>query len=117
MPEQRIEARLALNYLKGVRLERRLVTYLKKVGALVCQRSAGSHSLIDVFSITVNGQPEYFSCKTDGKWSKREETELRALQAALGTTCRVFFVFLDKGQVEFRQANRPPSIVHQRDTG
>lgn len=95
------------NYTKGVRLERKLVAHLKTLGALVAQRSAGSHSLIDVFCVTWDGQPELFSCKTDGHWSGEETQKLCALQRELGELARVWKVTAVKGKLAMRRVNEP----------
>lgn len=39
------------NYLKGVRKERKIIQDLKAMGFEIAQRSAGSHSPIDIFAI------------------------------------------------------------------
>ncbi|MFC1737388.1 hypothetical protein ACFL1X_14850 [Candidatus Hydrogenedentota bacterium] len=64
-------------YLKGVRKERKVVKHLKEDGWEIAQRSAGSHSPIDVFAINKKTKViKLIQCKPDSiSTVKRVELE------------------------------------------
>jgi len=53
------------NYVAGRRAEYLVVAELKKQGAVVAQRTAGSHSLIDVFALMPDGTVKLIQVKKD----------------------------------------------------
>ena len=54
------------NYVRGARYERECAKLLKERGALVAQRSAGSHSPVDVWAIVPDGSVLMIQVKTGG---------------------------------------------------
>ena len=66
------------NYEKGRRAEYKIIKKLKETGFSISQRSAGSHSPIDVFAIDVENKKIIFvQCKT-GANSEREKEKAKA---------------------------------------
>lgn len=61
------------NYVSGVYYERKCIASLKEQGALVAQRSAGSHSLVDVWSVMRDGSVLMVQVKTGGADTRVEE--------------------------------------------
>ncbi len=53
------------NYVAGRRAEYAAVNELKKQGAVVAQRTAGSHSLIDIFALMPDGKVRLIQVKKD----------------------------------------------------
>jgi Holliday junction resolvase len=53
------------NYLSGRRAEYQAIKDLKEQGAILAQRTAGSHSLIDVVAVMPSGKVRLIQVKTD----------------------------------------------------
>jgi len=53
------------NYVKGRAAEYQVVAELRKQGALIAQRTAGSHSLIDVVGLMPDGSVKLIQVKKD----------------------------------------------------
>ena len=80
------------NRVDGTRLEFKLLKKEKR-NSLIAIRSAGSHSLIDLFSIKKNGTIVLMTVKRDGNWSPREMKKLRELKKQLPSNCVIKKVF------------------------
>ena len=71
------------NYIKGVKKERKIVNELKSLGWDIVQRSAGSHSPIDVFAINKSLKViKLIQSKPEGYNSTKIEQEMRWLNNA-----------------------------------
>ncbi len=61
------------NYITGAYYEYKCVKALKKAGALVAQRSAGSHSPVDIWGVMRDGSTLMIQVKTGGANTRVEE--------------------------------------------
>jgi len=78
------------NYIKGVAKERKIVNTLKAEGWDIVQRSAGSHSPIDVFAINKELKLiKLIQAKPKGFNSEKIEKELRWLNDEFRVKFRV----------------------------
>lgn len=64
------------NYIKGKNKEQRIANRLKKEGFIIAQRSAGSHSPIDVFAIHKEKKIIKFIQSKPKKFSRKQKQKL-----------------------------------------
>lgn len=81
------------NYQKGVRKERKIIQKLKSKGCCIAQRSAGSHSPIDIFAVHKEQRKIFFiQSKPDNFSEKNKEKIIKELDYLNGQFEVKFFL-------------------------